>query len=62
MVMCKDGTTVATMGNIIHVSNGEMYTFSGGMLIGPSGFVSMNVSSISEAAGIVIGLHGGRKL
>ena len=31
------------------------------MLSGPGGVVATNVSNISEAIGIVLGLHGGKR-
>lgn len=61
MIICNDGTCVTQVGNVINVSNGESYTFMGSMLSGSHGYSSMNVKSISEAVGIVVGLHGGRR-
>lgn len=60
MIMCNDGTTVTQMGSFIHAREG-VYTLTGTMLTGPGGFYSMNVRSIGEAVGIVVGLHGGRR-
>ncbi len=60
MIMCNDGTTVTQMGSFIHAREG-IYTLTGTMLTGPGGFCSMNVRSIGEAVGIVVGLHGGRR-
>lgn len=61
MVQCNDGTTVTKMGNFINTSKGT-YTFMGNMLTGPNGFISRNIRSVDEAVGIVIGLHGGKRL
>lgn len=57
-MICKDGAVVTQNGNTITSSKG--YVYSQNMLMG-SGQTHMNVSSIHEAAGIVAGLHGGRK-
>ena len=43
-----------------HQLQRDSYVYSQNMLMG-SGQTHMNVSSIHEAAGIVAGLHGGRK-
>ena len=61
MTIAKDGTTITQSGNSIFCSNGEAYTLSGRILIGPHGTESTNVGSIQEALGIVIGLHGGKR-
>lgn len=61
MIMCNDGTTVTQMGSFIHASDGT-YILAGAILTGPGGFCSMNVQSVDEAVGIVVGLHGGRRL
>lgn len=60
MIVCNDGTTVTQTGNFIYASDG-IYTLMGITLIGSGGFCSMNVLSISEAVGIVVGRHGGRR-
>lgn len=62
MTICNDGTVVNRSGSFITTSKGETYTLTGSMLVGSNGFKSMNVKSISEAEGIVIGLHGGKRL
>ena len=49
------------MGHSISVSNGEIYNYMGHLLSG-SGIASYNVSSLEEAVGIIVGMHGGRKL
>ena len=54
------GVTITVMGNRISCSDGKVYTLNGFNLIGPGGFMSRNVRSIAEAAGIVAGLYGGR--
>lgn len=59
MAQRNDGTAVTQMGNTIHASDG-VYTLTGTTLVGPGGFCSTNVENISEAVGIVIGLHGGK--
>ena len=60
--VANDGVTVSKAGSSILCSNGETYMFFGNRLSGPNGFVSMNVSDMSEAFGIVLGLHGGRRI
>ena len=62
MAVANDGVTVNKMGSSILCSNGETYMFFDNRLSGPNGFVSMNVSDMSEAFGIVLGLHGGRRM
>lgn len=61
MIVANDGVTITQMGNCITCSNGEHYTLVGMVLTGPNGFRSMNVNSISEAIGIVVGRHGGKR-
>lgn len=61
MTITKDGITVTQMGNFISCSNGETYSLVGTILTGPRGVIAYNVSSMSEAKGIVIGLHGGKR-
>lgn len=56
---CKDGTFVHTMGNMIMCSDGKTYVWTGYGLTGPYGMVSNHCTSINEAFGIVVGLHGG---
>lgn len=60
IMICKDGAVVTQNGNTITSSKGDSYVYSQNMLMG-SGQTHMNVRSIHEAAGIVAGLHGGRK-
>lgn len=60
MIIAKDGVTVTQMGNRISCSDGSVYILTGRMLTGPGGVVSYNVGNISEAVGIVLGMHGGR--
>lgn len=62
VAVANDGVTVNKTGSSILCSNGETYRFFGRRLSGPNGFVSMNVSDMSEAFGIVLGLHGGRRI
>ena len=62
MIIAKDGTTINVIGSTITTSRGETYHLTGRCLIGPTGTVSMNVSSMDEAIGIVIGIHGGRRM
>lgn len=62
MAVANDGVTVNKTDSSILCSNGETYMFFGKRLSGPNGFVSMNVSDMSEAFGIVLGLHGGRRI
>lgn len=59
-MICKDGAVVTQNGNVITSSKGDSCVYSQNMLMG-SGQTHMNVRSIHEAAGIVAGLHGGRK-
>ena len=61
MTYANDGTMIQRTGNMITTSQGETYILDGKLLVGPGGMVSMNVSSIAEAEGIVIGLHGGKR-
>lgn len=60
MIIAKDGTMISCSGNYISCSSGETYILSGNVLTGSNGFVSYNVNSISEAIGIVTGIHGGK--
>ena len=60
MIMTKQGIQISVSGNNIVCSDGKMFTYSGGMLMGPGGTISYGVSSINEALGIVIGMYGGR--
>lgn len=62
MIVANDGTAITQMGNFIVCSNGITYTFMGNTLVGPKDVISMNVTNISEAVDIVIGLHGGKKI
>lgn len=62
MVTANDGVAVMQSGgNTITCSNGEHYVFNGISLVGPKGYQG-RCTSIQEALGIVIGIHGGRKL
>lgn len=61
MTVANDGVVINQMGNFITCSNGEHYTLTGMTLTGPKGVVSVNVHSASEAANIVVGLHGGKR-
>lgn len=61
VAIAKDGVVVTMNGNIISVSNGEIYSFCDGLLVSSvSGFTSIGCRNVTEAFGIVLGLHGGR--
>lgn len=62
MIIAKDGTAINQQGNNIYVSNGEVYILNGKILMGSGGIISQNCSSVQEALGVVIGMHGGRKI
>ena len=62
MIVCNDNVTVDVVGNVITTSNGDIYNLAGLVLFKNGSMISMNVSSIDAAVGIVIGAHGGRKL
>lgn len=62
MIVANDGCVISVMGNMISCSNGETYTLMGSTLFGPRGVMSMNVRSVDEAVGIVLGAHGGRRM
>lgn len=61
MFIAKDGSTISQTGSLISCSDGTSYNLCGSMLSGPGGVVATNVSNISEAIGIVLGLHGGKR-
>ena len=62
MFIAKDGTTISQSGPLISCSDGTSYNLYGSMLSGPGGVVDTNVSNISEVIGIVLGLHGGKRV
>lgn len=62
MAIAKDGVIVTQMGTCLTCSNGEMYVLTGRILSGPRGMIASNVENISEAMGIVLGMHGGKQL
>lgn len=59
----KDGCTLTVMNDTISVSNGEVYNYfdAGHVLVG-NGQSFHNVGSIDEAIGMILGLHGGRRI
>ena len=57
---CKDNVVVTASNNMIHCSNGDCYVLNGQFLSGP-GAANVICASLSEAFGMVIGMHGGRK-
>lgn len=57
----NDGSVITQMGSCIHSSDGNTYVLCGKMLTSPGGILSYCCESMSEAIGIVIGLHGGRR-
>jgi hypothetical protein len=59
-IRTRKGVVITVAGNKISCSDGKVYTLNGFNLVGPGGFISRNVRSSDEAAGIVAGLYGGK--
>ena len=55
MITANDGTLIHSTGTSVICSNGETYLFADRTLVGPHRTISMNVSSMAEAVGIVSG-------